>query len=412
MGDGPARLDGEAFLVDPRAEIDRLAAAHWWAHGFDLRGVPQPIVLGHEQCRALLRDRRLSARSFVADMVAGGLRARTADQLTPLFGRDGEEHRRYRALLSAAFTPRSVERLRPVARAVATRQAHAIAAGGGRCRFVAEFAGPIPPEVFAVLFGLPPEDRDRLARWAEDVAPAFSSSMTPAQVASVERAAAELGSYCDEAIEARRTGLASADRGTDTADDLTTRLLTAELDGRRLSHDDVVALMTGFIFAGAETTRRQLTELVLTFAEHPDEWERLAADPELIPGAIEEVLRLRGIIPGLTRLATDDVDHGDLHVTAGDRLLLSFEGANRDPGAFADPDRLDVTRANAAEHLTFGWGPHFCVGAGLARMELQESVAVLVGRFGPPIVPPDEVVGPTGLVAPDEMTVVFPVRPT
>jgi cytochrome P450 len=410
VGERPGELDAEAFLADSRAELDRLAGIHWYAHGFDEQGQSLPIVLGHDACRSILRDRRLSARSFVLDMVADGVSPHSADQFTPLFGRDGEEHRRHRALLSAAFTPRSVERLRPVARAVAARRADAIAATGGRCRFVADFAGPVPPEVFAVLFGLPTEDRSRLGRWAEDIAPAFAPPMTSDQLAGVERAAGELGAYCDEVIATRLADLEAGRRGPDDADDLTVRLLTAEADGHRLDHDDVVALMSGFIFAGAETTRRQLTALVLTFADHPDGWERLASDPALIPGAVEEVLRLRGIIPGLTRLATDEFEHDGLRVGAGGRLLLSFESANRDPDAFADPDHFDLARPNAADHLTFGWGPHFCVGAGLARMEMQESLGALVERFGPPAVPPDEVAASTGLGAPDELTVVFPVR--
>ncbi len=396
---GPAEIDLGAFLIDSTAELQRCARQHWWAQTVDELGHPTAVVLSWEANRAVLADRRLSPRSFSDDMVANGLSPETAVQIAPLFSRHGDDHRHLRAVLARAFTPKKVEQLRPAARAIADRLAEAIAAAGGECDVVAAFAEPLPPEVFAILFGLPVEDRDRMAEWAADIALAFSARMSPEAVAKVEAAAAGLRAYALERIAVSREL---------PGDDLVTRLVEAEVDGKRLSEDDVVAMITGFVFAGAETTRRQLTAAVQLLAEHPDAWERLAADPELVPGAVEEILRHRGIISGLTRRAEAPFEHDDLEVPEGGRLLLSFDTANRDPDRFADADRFVLDRPDAHAHLTFGLGPHVCVGAGLARVELVEGLRALTARFGPPTVTG---VGPsTGIGAPDWLQVRLPPR--
>jgi cytochrome P450 len=257
-------------------------------------------------------------------------------------------------------------------------------------------AAPLPPEVFAILFGLPVEDRDRMAGWAAAIARAFTPQMTPDDVEVVEAAAAEMRAYGHERIAASRSA---------PGDDLVTRLVEAEVDGHRLSDDDVIAMITGFVFAGAETTRRQLTAAIVVLAEHPDSWERLAADPGLLPTAVDEILRFRPIVGGLTRRAEERFERDDLVVEPAGRLLLSFTTANRDAARFERPDDFDVARAEAHAHVTFGWGPHLCVGAGLARLELQEALGALTSRFGPPTV---EASGPEAFGAPDWLRVRFP----
>jgi cytochrome P450 len=302
-------------------------------------------------------------------------------------------------VLAVAFTPKKVEQLRPAARAIAERLADGIVEAGGACELVTAFAEPLPPEVFARLFGLPVEDRDRMAHWASEIALAFGLSMPPAHVARVEAAAAELRAYSEERIAASRAR---------PGDDLVSRLVAAEVDGQCLIDDEVIAMITGFVFAGAETTRRQLTAAVQLLAEHPGEWERLAAEPDLLAGAVEEILRHRGIVSGLTRRAEEPFDHDDLHLAEGGRLLLSFDAANHDPDRFEDPGSFVLDRPDAHAHVTFGWGPHLCVGAGLARIELVEGLRALTARFGPPVV---EGVGPTtGIGAPDWLEVRFPLR--
>ena len=365
----------------------------------DEKGTPTAVVLSWEANRATLTDRRLSPRSFADDMVANGLSPATAWQVAPLFSRHGDDHRHLRAVLSKAFTPKSVEQVRPATRTIAERLADGITASGGSCDLVAAFAEPLPPEVFAILFGLPIEDRDRMAHWAATIALAFNPSIPPEHLEQVEQAAAEMRAYGHERIAVSRST---------PGNDLVTRLLEAEVDGHHLSDDDVIAMITGFVFAGSETTRRQLTAAVQLLAEHPQDWERLATDPDLIPNAVEEILRHRGIISGLTRRAEEPFEREGLDMPQGGRLLLSFDTANRDPNRFADADSFVLDRPDAHAHLTFGWGPHLCVGAGLARLQLAESLGVLTRRFGPPTV---EEVGPTtGIGAPDSLRVHFPVR--
>ncbi|MFL6206612.1 MAG: cytochrome P450 [Acidimicrobiales bacterium] len=396
---GPADVDPVAFLGDSEPELQRCAGQHWWARATDWSGEPLAVVLAWEANRATLADRRLSPRSFPDAMVESGLSPDTAVQVAPLFSRHGEEHRHLRAVLSTAFTPKKVEQLRPAARAIAERLADGIAAADGDCEFVAAFAEPLPPEVFAILFGLPVEDSARLARWASAIANAFAWTMTPEQVELVETAAAEMREYGHERIAASRA---------EPGDDLVTRLVEAEVDGHRLSDEDVIAMITGFVFAGAETTRRQLTAAIKLLADHPADWERLADDPDLVPNAVEEILRHRGIVSGMTRRAEEAFEHDDLQVPAGGRLLLSFDTANRDPERFEEPDRFIVDRPDAHAHVTFGWGPHLCVGAGLARLELTEALRTLTSRFGPPSIDAE---GPTtGPGAPDSLHVRFPLR--
>ena len=294
--DEPPVLDIEGYLNDPAGELRRCAHAGWYAAGIDEQGEPLPFVLGLDQVRTVLRDRRLSPRSFPDAMRRNGLSDQTAEQFTPLFRRHGDAHRAHRGLLAAAFTPRRIEQLRPFIAATAERLVDRIAAGGGRCDFVAEFAGRLPSEVFAELFGIPTADVDRLTAWASVIVVAFSPFMTSDQVGAVEQTAAEMRDWAHDLIAARRA---------EPADDLVTHLLEVEIDGQRLGEQDVVEVITGFVFAGSETTKRQLVEMIAAFAVHPDSWSRLLAEPELVANAVEEVLRFRPIVPALTRVAEE-----------------------------------------------------------------------------------------------------------
>lgn len=390
-------------MADPSHQSDPAHATpeggEWWAEVPALRGGTQPALLSWQAVRDTLRDRRLSPRSFTDDMVAAGLSEETARQLTPLFRRHGEDHRHHRALLSAAFTPRRVERLRPVAADLAGRLADRLVPGES-VEFVTAFARPLPPEVFAVLFGLPAADAPLLADWAEIVARAFSPLVAADDIALVEQAATELRAYCAELI---------ADRRRRPSDDLVSHLLEVEIDGERLDDRDVVATVSGFIFAGAETTRRQLTALIIELAEHPEVWADVATNRDLVAGAVEEALRHRPIVPGLSRVAIETFRYRGLTVEPEGRLLVSFDAANHDAEHFPDPDTFRHRRENADEHVTFGWGPHYCVGAGLARVEMQESLRTLTARFGPPLLDPGRSRASSGLVAPDRLPVTFAV---
>jgi cytochrome P450 len=375
--DQPPSLDIEHYLTDPTGELRRCAGQGWYAAAIDEQGGPLPIVLAFDRVKAVLRDRRLSPQSFPQDMISRGLSVETTEQFTPLFRRHGEEHRFHRGLLAAAFTPRQVERLRPLAAGIAAQLADGIAAAGGDGEFVADFADPLPPQVFAHLFGLAEVDWSLLSRWAATVAVAFSPTMSADHIAAIEAVGAEMRDWSTELIAQRRAA---------PADDLVTRLIEVEDGGNRLNDPDIVAIISAFVFAGTETTKRQTTEMLRVFAEQPQAWTRLQHEPELVATAVEEVLRFRPIVPGLTRVAVEDFDLEGLEVPAHCRLAMSFLTANHDAAVFDDPDTFDVARPNADQHLTFGWGPHLCLGAGLARVELQEALRALLARFGPPVI--------------------------
>jgi len=399
MDDAPA-LNIEHYLADPLGELRRCADAGWYATAIDEQGDPLPIVLGFDQVKSVLRDRRLSTQSFPEDMISRGLSVETTEQFTPLFRRHGEAHRFHRGLLAAAFTPRRVERLRPLAADVAAGLCDAIAAADGYCEFVADFADPLPPQVFATLFGLPAMDWAQLSDWAATIAVAFSPAMTPDQVTAIEKVGAEMRTWSAELIAQRRA---------EPADDLVTRLLDVEEDGHRLDDRDIVAIISAFVFAGTETTKRQATEMIRIFAEHPELWQRVHHEPQLVATAVEEVLRFRPIVPGLTRVAVEPFELDGLEVPEHCRLAMSFLTANHDASVFDDPHRFDVTRPNADMHLTFGWGPHLCLGAGLARVELQEALRSLVVRFGAPEIISD-VSSANDFGAPEIVHVRFPLR--
>ena len=257
---GPAQLDAGEYFGDWGAELERCARQHWWAQGMDQHGTPMAVVLAWDANRATLTDRRLSPRSFADDMVANGLSPATARQVAPLFSRHGDEHRHLRAVLSKAFTPKSVEQLRPATRAIAERLADGIADAGGSCDVVAAFACRCRRRCSRSSSA----SRSRTATgWLAGPQPSPSPSTRRCR-ASTWRWSSRRPPRCGPTATS-----ASRSRRDDPGDDLVTRLLEAEVDGQRLSDDDVIAMITGFVFAGAETTRRQLTAAVQLLADHP-----------------------------------------------------------------------------------------------------------------------------------------------
>jgi cytochrome P450 len=170
------------------------------------------------------------------------------------------------------------------------------------------------------------------------------------------------------------------DRRARPRDDLVTSLVQASEDGDRLSGTELFSMISGLVFAGYDTTRNQLGQALFTFCHHPDQWARLAAEPELAPRAVDEVMRLAGAVAGVPRATTEDVEVDGWLVPAGTVVFLSVASANRDERAFAEPLRFDIT-VEREPHLTFGGGPHYCLGVHLARAEMEEALRVLPRRL-------------------------------
>lgn len=287
---------------------------------------------------------------------------------------DGGDHRRLRNLVNPAFTPRAADRFRPAMRRYLAECFDALE-GAGECEFVGAFAKPYPAMVIATVMGAPLTDAARLAEWSNVIQRQFDVRSLTEERELVERAVAEFYAYADDLLAARRR---------EPGADLISTLLAAEAEeGDRLSDVECANLVLNALVGGVDTTQSQLSQAVALFAAHPGQWERIAADPALVPRAVEEVLRFEPITPFTARLLSEEVEHRGVTFPGGTLVLVSTFGGNRDLGECPhDPGRFDVTADRGrAKPLTFGAGIHHCLGASLARAELQEALAFLAPRM-------------------------------
>jgi cytochrome P450 len=285
---------------------------------------------------------------------------------------EGADHRRLRNLVNPAFSARAADRLRPVMRDHLADLWAAVAALG-HCEFVSAFAKRYPSLMIATVVGAPLEDAHRLHEWATWFQRQFDPASIVAERERIERAIVEFDEYARGLIERRRD---------EQGDDLVSTLLTATHEGDRLSEDECLHLVMNVLAGGVDTTQAQLAHGIRLFAEHPGQWELLGRTPELVDQAVEEVLRFEPITPFTARMTTEEVEFRDVTIPAGTVLMISTFAANRDPDSIADADRFDITvDRGRARPMTFGAGIHNCLGANLARAELQEALAFLAPRM-------------------------------
>lgn len=282
---------------------------------------------------------------------------------------DPPRHTRYRRLVSAAFTARTVERLEPRIRARATGLVDAMAARGA-CDFVEAFAAELPMRVIAEMLGVPEEDHARIIDWSDRLTGSDDPELSGSIEASAA-AAAEMWGYASVLADARRR---------EPRDDLMTALVHAEVDGARLDEMELAAFFLILAVAGNETTRNLLSGGLRALVEHPDVAARLRARPALLDGAVDELLRWVTPVMCFRRTATADTTLRDTRIHEGDKVVVYHVSANRDERTFPDPDRLDVERSPNL-HLAFGFGEHFCLGSALARLEGRIAFDVLLGRL-------------------------------
>ncbi|MPZ82453.1 MAG: cytochrome P450 [Actinophytocola sp.] len=328
-------------------------------------GEPAWLATRYADARLVLGDNRFSraeARTHDAPRMRDG-------QLdSGILSMDPPEHTRLRTLVAKAFTVRRVEELRPRGRDMAEGLVDDMVAAGPPVDLVDAFALPLPVAVICELLGVPVEDRGRFRVWSDD---ALSTSRLTAEQFAASR----------EEMRAYMSGLIARHRA-EPADDLMTALIEARDERDRLSELELVDLCAGILVAGHETTASQIPNFVLTLLDHPRRLARLREDPSLLAGAVEELMRFvpLGAGAGFPRYATEDVLVGDVLVRAGEPVIVAIGAANRDALRFDDADELRVDRP-AAQHLGFGHGVHHCLGAALARMELQEALRVLFTRL-------------------------------
>lgn len=357
------------------------------------------LVLRYAEAQELLRDRRLdhNGRGYLEQ--SGVFEGPIYDWFAPMINNhDGEDHRRLRGLVSKAFTPRMINELRPFVRGLAERMAEEMASAEV-CEFVESFADPLPLAVMCKLLGVPSEDYDTFRLWTNDIGLVFSMVQGGDIVARVEKAVVGLNGYVTSLIE---------EKARNPGDDLISTLVTAQRTEGQVSEDELRNLLVTLVFAAHDTTCHQLSKAMVIFAEHPEQWNLLAKRPELVAQAVEEIIRWSPSTPIIYRCAAEDFDYGGLHIEKGTFLTMCVQTAQRDPRVVENGNSFDITTTNTVPPLLFGAGPHYCLGASLARTELCEALPALVERLGPP-----SIAGrvswrpPTGIHGPNELPLRF-----
>jgi cytochrome P450 len=323
------------------------------------------LVIGYENVRQVIIDHRFSRAMAVAPGQARpGFEMFAAGSIN---GMDPPEHTRLRKLVASAFTARRAEALRPRVASIVNGLIDAMLGRPQPVDLVAGFSLPLPAQVICEMLGVPAADTGQFHAWSDTVLGDWQRD--PDEIMT---ALAELYGYFGALIEIKRA---------QPANDLISALIAARDDTDRLSEQELTVMCCTLLIGGHETTTNQINLSLLLLFDHLGQVAKLRADPGLIPGAVEEMLRytrLGGLAPA--RVTSEDVTIGGVTIPAGDQVIPLFATANRDPSVFADPDRFDVTR-DAASHLSFGAGVHHCLGAQLARVELREAFRGLIGRL-------------------------------
>jgi cytochrome P450 len=372
-----------------------LAGDHWM-----VRNLFGYEVLRYEDATAVLRDKRWhSAVSRIPELMGITNKDFLERQQVSILSAEGDMHTRLRRLVAPAFSPRAADRLRPFMREVIGGLVDKVAAAG-RADFAKDICEPYPIPIICELLGAPKKDWQLFSRWAEDILEIFSADVVD-KLDLIMRTQDELGDYTRGLI---------AERRSKPADDLLTDLITAEEAGDKLSTDELVMMVNAVIVGGTDTTRNQLGCAVALFADHPDQWALLAERPELAPRAVEEAMRYFGAVRGTARFASCDIEYRDVLFPTGTFMAVALADANRDPAVFNEPEAFDITSEPAGQpQMTFGSGIHYCLGAALARAELQEALPLLAQRMPKLAIDGDITWKPdgVGIFGPARMPVVF-----
>ncbi len=365
-----------AFLADPYPALAALREATPLLHH---EGLDRWFVTRHADVRACLRDRRLG-RAFAHVGTVEEFKAEPPDprwaafwdvERWSLLWLEPPDHTRIRKLVAAAFTPRSVEALREPAERLAAELLEPLSERG-RWDLLFDYAQPYSISLVCRMLGVPTDRQRDLLDWSHAIVKMYELDTTEEQAAAANQASAEFRDYVLELIGERRRR---------PREDMVTALVEARVDGGRLSDDEIVSTVVVLLNAGHEATVNTLGNGVTALLRHPGQWQRLVRGEVPASAAIEELIRFD---PPLQLFERWVLEHGvevaGVPVPRGEKIALLFGAANRDPRAFAEPDRFDVGRADADRHIGFGGGIHVCIGAPLARIELEASLRALVRR--------------------------------
>ena len=367
-----------AFLEDPYPVLNRLRES---ARVFYDESRARWFVTRHEDVRACLRDKRLG-RNFRHVLTAEEIgvpeldprwAAFWATERWSLLWLEPPDHTRIRKLVAAAFTPRSVEALREPARALARELLEPLAASG-RTELLYDYAQPYSIAVICRMLGVPLDRHRDLLDWSHRIVKMYEFDVPEEDAVAANEAAAEFTEYVRGLIAERRAQL---------RDDMVTALVDARVDGERLTDDQIVSTVIVLLNAGHEASVNTLGNGMLAFARHPEQWQRVVEGAVAPAAAGEELIRYDPPLQLFERwVLADDFAIGDQPIPRGAKLALLFGSANRDPRVFDNPDEFDVGRENALQHIGFGGGIHVCIGAPLARIELEASLDALC-RYWP-----------------------------
>jgi cytochrome P450 len=292
--------------------------------------------------------------------------------LPSIVGMDVPRHRQLRGLVNQAFTPRIVEQLAPRITEICHQLIDKVA-GAGSMDLMQDFAYPLPIAIIAELLGIPVEEQATFRRWSETLitGPRTDEMRGRSYAAEREENLRELNAYFLAKLEERRR---------DPRNDLMSRLVAAEVDGERLSENDLLEFCRLLLIAGYETTAYLIGNAMIAFDEHPETAAQVRQDPMLLPGAVEEALRCYPSVAGTMRTVTTDTEIAGQKIQKDEAVIVWIGSANYDEKHFVDPERFDVRRA-PNRHLAFGFGIHFCVGAPLARLEARIALQILLQRL-------------------------------
>lgn len=398
------RLRSSILIARELARMGLMLGVEWWQTGLifnpmlgQARSNPYPlykrlreadpvhrshaifgwVLFRHADCNELLRDPRFSAddRNFVgfqrqqAINVADGLADPDVEDEPVMLRRDPPDHTRLRGLVNKAFTPRAIEMLRSRVEEIAD-ELLADLAKRREFDLIADFAVPLPVTIIAEMLGVPTKDRALFKVWSDHLVGFLDPQASPG-AAVLRRTADEFFAYMSNI---------AAERRRQPADDLMTALVQAEEQGRRLSEQELHGTLALLLAAGNETTTNLIGNGMLALLQHPEQLERLRAEPHLIDSAVEELLRWDSPVQFTMRIPTGDLEFRGHEFKKGQAVIAVLGSANRDAAVFADPDRLDVGRKDN-RHLSFGYGIHFCLGAQLARIEAQIAFRELLRRM-------------------------------
>lgn len=328
------------------------------------------VVTRYEDVIRVLRDFSAQRTPPPAQLTAMGLSALNPVaqvMVKQMLFLDPSAHTRIRGLASAAFTPTKVEMLRSHIREIVRNLLKPVAATG-RMNVIADLAEPLPCIVTAEMLGVPVEDHPQLKLWSQDFAEILGNFQhNPDRVQRILKCTEEMTAYFRSAMHSDRL----------RPEGLVNSLKNAEVQGDRLTEDEVIANCIITMVGGQETTTNLLGNGVLALLRNPDELEKLRANPALVPSAVEELLRFESPTQYTGRIAAQDTELGGKLIKQKQAVFAVLGAGNRDPERFRDPDRLDVARQDN-KHLAFGWGAHFCFGAPLARMEAQMAFEELL----------------------------------